>query len=549
MTEKKQHSPQQNNLRAKNILWTAARDYEIAPQFLSFEKDGTPEFYMNTIAGLIYKWLDAPKIEALFNSFVGTAFHQNYENYLWIALEHNLFYRENAVRPAMKKLREIYARATIQKIEKITEQWKVPEVQLANAQRILGENPFIVFRNKSILEELEKFEREMTTDEIISEYLLFLNKYYKYKPSENKARLRKPLFNIFVKRKSAAVRMAKNDEKKAAPSGKRKSIKSMIFPSHEERVRMSLERAFGKPIFNLGETAVFERELCTGNHASSRLFFAGNDAPSNTFERNRNYFREHRNLHQTAILQLVRRLQNSLNTYAGDSFLKTRGGQFDSTRAWRAVHLSDEIVFKKKSLDEMEPFSVDLLLDASASQMQKEKIIAAQAYIIAEALVRCGVPVQVYSFNSFSVFTAIHVFRKYEDISKSLVNEKIFRYGAAGYNRDGLALRVAGKLMKNSPAETRLLIVLSDADPNDDRNFSGRTLGDSYSGEMAVSDSAEEIRKLRSENIKVSAIFTGSDADLTSAKRIYGNDFVRITDVRQLAEAVAGIVLRHVGNG
>lgn len=542
-----QHSAQQNNLRAKNILWTAAKDYEIAPLFLSFEKDGTPEFYMNTIAGLVYKWLDAPKIEALFNSFVGTAFHQNYENYLWIALEHNLFYRENQVRPAMKKLRENYARATVERIGKITEQWKVPEVQLANAQRILGENPFIVFRNKEILTALEKFGREMTTDELIEEYLAVLKKFYKYSPTEHAAKKRKPLLNIFIKKRSAAIRMAKSDDKRAAATSKRKSVKSVIFAAHEQRVLLSLERAFGKSIYNYGETSAIERDLCVGNHANSRLFFAGSDAPSNSFERNKNYFREHLNLHQTAILQLARRLQNSLNTYTGDSFLRTRSGEFDCERTWRAVELNDNVVFRKKATDEMEPFSVDLMLDASASQLQKEKIIASQAYIIAEALSRCNVPVQVYSFNSFSVFTAMHLFRSYDDSkSKARANEKIFCYGAAGYNRDGLAFRAASHFLKSSSAETRLLIVLSDADPNDDRNFRGKSVGDSYSGELAVRDTSEEVRRLKAEGVKVSAIFTGSDADLVSAKKIYGNEFVRITDVRQLADAVAGIIFRHV---
>ena len=49
--------------------------------------------------------------------------------------------------------------------------------------------------------------------------------------------------------------------------------------------------------------------------------------------------------------------------------------------------------------------------------------------------------------------------------------EQIFRYFAAGWNRDGLALRGAGHLMEGSPAKNRLLIILTDASPNDDRRI------------------------------------------------------------------------------
>lgn len=58
--------------RAKNILWSAAENYQIEPHFLSFDHGGEANFYLNMIIGLVYKWLDWEKLAVLFDSFEGT---------------------------------------------------------------------------------------------------------------------------------------------------------------------------------------------------------------------------------------------------------------------------------------------------------------------------------------------------------------------------------------------------------------------------------------------------------------------------------------------
>ena len=108
------------------------------------------------------------------------------------------------------------------------------------------------------------------------------------------------------------------------------------------------------------------------------------------------------------------------------------------------------------------------MLDASASRMGHEAVIAAQGYVIAESLTRCGIPVQVYSFSTIQNYTVMRLFRGYEEKEK---NRGILDYVAAGWNRDGLALRAAGHLAGQSSCEKRLLIVLTDASPNDDKKI------------------------------------------------------------------------------
>ena len=153
---------------------------------------------------------------------------------------------------------------------------------------------------------------------------------------------------------------------------------------------------------------------------------------------------------------------------------------------WRAVYLEDDRVFLKNSEEERQNVSVDLMLDASASRMGHEAVIAAQGYVIAESLTRCGIPVQVYSFSTIQNYTVMRLFRGYEEKEK---NRGILDYVAAGWNRDGLALRAAGHLAGQSSCEKRLLIVLTDASPNDEQRMapvSGAVRGRSIRGMQAL---------------------------------------------------------------
>ncbi len=278
------------------------------------------------------------------------------------------------------------------------------------------------------------------------------------------------------------------------------------------------------------------------------MYFAEGAADPGQQEKNRKYYTEHLDVHNSSIARLSSRIRNTMLVCSREAFVKAACGTLDAGKVWRIPCLDDNRVFVKKSEEEAETFTVDLMLDASASQSYRQEIVAAQGYIIAESLSRCKIPVQVYSFNSFYGYTVIRMFRGYTEENK---NGNIFSYSAAGWNRDGLAFRGAGHLIKRSQSENRLLIVLTDADPNDDRNISGkkRTLARrEYSGKEGVLDAAEEVRQLEKQSVKVIGVFTGQDENLKAAKQIYGNDFVRITEITQLADAVGSLIQRQIRN-
>ena len=69
---------------------------------------------------------------------------------------------------------------------------------------------------------------------------------------------------------------------------------------------------------------------------------------------------------------------------------------------------------------------VDVLIDASGSQMSRQGDVALQAYIISEALSNVNLPHRVMSFCTFWDYTILHRFREYDDPQSA--NENIFNY-------------------------------------------------------------------------------------------------------------------------
>ncbi len=141
-----------------------------------------------------------------------------------------------------------------------------------------------------------------------------------------------------------------------------------------------------------------------------------------------------------------------------------------------------------------------------------------------------------------SGFTVLRLFSDYSSPARS---ESILEYYTEGCNRDGLAIRAAGELMARSPYEHKMLIVLSDVKPLDVAKIrkDERDVGVSYDGSRALRDTAHEVRRLRAEGVSVLCIFTGEDGDIPAARMVYGQDFVRIRDHSQFADAVGKLII------
>ncbi len=313
-----------------------------------------------------------------------------------------------------------------------------------------------------------------------------------------------------------------------------------------------IEDFYGKSVFPEMKVKSLEKKLATEVHSGKSLYFTKGvytDSPNakfykknrdEVFDKNKDYIEKNIAINNRSIKELAQTIKNSIANYEDFSEVSKAYGIVDSTKAWKAEVLKDFNIFDNIENDDISTFKVDLLLDSSASQHNRQEIIANQAYIIEKAMDEVGIPIRVISFSTLRDHTVFNLFRDYEEKHN---NKEIFKYFASGSNRDGLAFKVLNELIdKTKDNEKHIVIILSDGKPNDEKaNINTIKLleKEQYVGDLAVRDTAKEVRNVKNEGVSVLGVFTGEDEDLENAKLIYGQDFCRIKSIENFSKIVS----------
>ena len=578
--------------RALNMIWTAAEDHSFHPEFMAFDRYGRADLYLNSIIGYVHRWHDGGALSELFGAFQGTALQDIYDTILWLGLECSVYEKEREGRPVLAELRREYWARVLEESRWSAREKLVQSLQTGWGSLVMGQKPGVTSWERGILSCLS-FDASADTSEIIERVSGILWEYFRFdcrseqKRKENRKRIKdmiKP-FRFIRPARSVIVRNTlaghgQGSHKPASdggePSGKARNKPSRTAKGfgfrleaagerREQAVRSYLDACYGVSMYGERQNQAIRHMLCTGCHSMCGLHFTRGEkflqatdrgeASRQLWEaaqqrkRNREQFEKNRSEYQNSIRRLMEQLQNTLLVDLQPVPEKSSRGKLLGESVWRAVYLKDDRVFLKISEEERLNVSVDLMLDASASRMGHEAVIAAQGYIIAESLTRCRIPVQVYSFSTIENYTVLRIFRGYGETEK---NREILDYVAAGWNRDGLALRAAGHLAQQSSCGKRLLIVLTDASPNDEQRMapvSGTVRGKAYSGDAGIEDAAMEVRQLKKQGIRVMAVFYGLDSDLEGARKIYGSSFARIREMGQLADTVGNLITNQLRYG
>ena len=505
--------------RADNIIWNGAKDYSFVPDFRAYDGNGEVDLYWNIIFGSARRHYEYEKLEKLFSMLDKYKNAALYETLFWNALEPVLFQTELQGRPVLEQMRPT-----------------------------------------SVETEL-KLNAEMTTDEIVDTAKQFFLEHYGLF-GDGKIRLKYRLPHL--KRLSVDSFLQRGrvfDHEPGYYHGEARSWDgdfSLSTKLNESELRAFLETKFGKSIYSMDRLVRIEKLLCTGNHKFTHLFYTRGEIGElhgiySTFEmhqrkrqaeliaNNRSYYQKNLLHNRLLISKLSTSIMNSILLHMQPAPIKANYGAVNPVLAWRAAKLHDEKIFTRTENENAGDISVDILLDASHSQVSRAEKISSQAYIISEALSRCRVPCRVMSFCSMSGFTIMRLFNEYSSVD----NSSIFDYYTEGCNRDGLAIRAAGYLMSGTSYAHKMLIVLSDVKPLDVAKIrkDERDVGVSYDEMRALKDTAHEVRRLRAEGISVICVFTGTDEDLPSAKIVYGQDFVRIRDFSLFADTVGKLII------
>lgn len=324
-----------------------------------------------------------------------------------------------------------------------------------------------------------------------------------------------------------------------------------------EKLFAKIQGYYGKSFLSKEELQRIEKKICRGPHEGCRVHFTdgalrGNDSISfqtkyvaRQKENNQAFY----NINSRVNRKNLHGLRESLNRLlAKEEEITSAASEYGilvPSRLWKIGRTNDNKVFRKIRKDQKGGYAVDILLDGSGSQKDRQGQVASQGYILAQALTLTGIPNRVMSFSSFLDFTILRRFRDYNSPEKE--NKNIFEYQAAGNNRDGLAIRAACEGLYQRDEENRILIVLSDGKPNDLKIAKTSAIrGEiSYRGLAAVKDTALEIRRARNNGILVLGVFTGKEEDLDAEKYIYGKDFIYTKNTEKFADIV-GIFLKRV---
>lgn len=331
----------------------------------------------------------------------------------------------------------------------------------------------------------------------------------------------------------------------------------VVPPEALEKAHTYVELNFGKTYLNEMEEKRMNQLMCRDIHGDCSLYFT-EGILKNPVRRNYQYeyakrlknkniwlYHDKHWIVKRNIALLTEMLKKSLVIKSESQEILSDRGTIVPSRLWRLGRSGDAKVFKRELKGDSSDFVVDVLIDASGSQMSRQGEVALQAYIISESLSNAGLPHRVMSYCTFWDYTILHRFREYDDPRSA--NENIFNYVTSSNNRDGLAIRAAGYGLLMREEEKKILIILSDGRPYDVVvNRPNARNPQPYHGKYAITDTAAQIRKLRSQGVSVLGVFAGEEKDLATEKKIFGKDFAYIRNITGFSKIVGRYLTKQL---
>ena len=522
-------------------------------------------------------------VRSLFDAWEGDIRQTMLDDLTWLYLESAVYALELPRRPVLSALRRAHAdyffgiQYKLSRQEWMAKNQLVYSMQAARWRAVQGRTPPVMTPYEKNLDAALSPETPPKPDELKAALLAVYAKFELFNGTvHQKAGLHLHLDGLLASlmTRTMPTQMIKTDRVTVEHSGSvdasgsgihaDKRLAHITLRQRAEEDRAYIESCFGRSLYPPERLRKAEQELCTGEHLGCHLWFAsGVPSPEQAptpeakhlaeqaqlqAERNRAYYSKNLELHRSVVLRLTEQIRNCILVHQQPNARVARSGNLDPERVWRTV-MDDDRVFRCAEEENQPSFTVDLLLDASASRLHCQEVIAAQGSILAQSLAACGIPVRVSCFSSLRGYTVLRVLKGFKE--KSL--QGICQYFASGWNRDGLALRAAGDLIgfDPGPAARHLLILLTDASPNDSRRIppsAENPLGCGYEDAAGVADTAAQVRALQRMGIRVSAVFMGEDSSAGAAAQIYGKNMARIRGMDQLARAAGRLIQNFISS-
>lgn len=536
-------------------------DYETEPFISGEDLSGNPDFYINLILGLSAKYFGSDKLEKLFSNWEYNFYRNKFDMFAIFILEDFIYKREVRSRKVLKSLRKNYAQKFLEdKYDLQRKNLALKEnlffhMQIKKVNGILGRTYKLspkkekIYKNLKLADDTDENNLEERILNIFRENLSYReNELLKFTPLQNFS-----LFDSmsFVKLERSTSPSAFGDFKNKNKNIFSNFLYSLSLKRRKEKKKY-LEDNFGKSIFSEDEMKLIEEKYLTDAHKKSKLHYTRGIDFKNVSEENIEEaynrhllkFKENRNFYNNEIKSLSKKIRLALSSHAGSDEVITNSGKLISKLAYKSM-ISDNVnIFSKKILNLNSYLKVDLILDASASLMDLESDIAIEAYIVSKSLENNEILNRVISYQTVGDYTVITILKDYEEKSEF---EKIFRYRASGWNRDGLFYRAYKELLEKEN-KNHLLISLTDAYPRDIKALTTKNFfaPKKYAEKESLTDTKKELDKLRKIGIHTSAILNSDKIE--NAKFLFGRNYIKIKSVKEIANVAGRFIQREIAN-
>lgn len=534
--------------------------YDSEPFITGQDISGNPDFYINLIIGLSAKYFGSENLEDLFSNWQYNLNRDKFDLFAVYLLEDFIYKKELSTRRVLTSLRETYAKKflddkyDLQRRNLALKENLFFDIQMKKIKKILGKdyklNPKreIIYNNLRLSYDTNENNLQERVLKVFRENLNYReNELLKFSPLKN--------FTIldslgFVKLERSNKPTIFGDFKNNKSSGLSGLLYSLAAKRRRERENF-IEKNFGKSIYSEDQMKIIEEKYLFGAHKKSKLHFTrGLDnkdlskekLEESTIERHLLKFKKDKKFYDKEIKSLSKKIRVALSLQYGEEEVVTKRGRLVSRLAYKSMITERANIFSKKNLKPRSIMKVDLVLDASASLLEVESDIAIEAYIVSKSLENNDILNRVISYQSVGDYTVISILKDYGDKSDP---QKIFRYKAMGWNRDGLFYRAYKNLIENIN-DNRLTIALTDAEPRDMRPLSSKNFFGSkkYSEEASLENTKLELDKLKKMGIHTSAILNSDKVD--NAKFLFGSSYIKIKSVREIANVAGRFIQREI---
>ena len=540
--------------RIYNLQRAGAEDYDFTPEIIGSNIDSNPDFYINLIIGISYKYLSKEAIGDLFATWEWHLKRDKYDMGFLFLLEDFAYKKEIKSRPVLENLRKSYAQKflsdayDLQRRNLALKENFIYRMHMIRTTSILGQKKHFsqkdlsTYKNFCLAQDTDSKNLKTRVLDLFSTYLGY---------RENSFINKIGFFNINFFDSAGSMSLERSNMPRdfkniGQETNYIKSFFLNITTKHRKEKLDQIEKTFGKAYFSEDKRLAIEEKICTGGHKKSKIYFsAGIENKSKNLKQekiiNRHLltFKKDQNFYNSCIKTLSRQIKQKINQVSDFDYNLSKSGKLIPGLAYKSVISNRARIFEKKALATSSSMKVDLLIDGSASLIDKESEVAIEAYILSKSLENNQILNRVISFQSLGDFTILTILKNYKDPSDM---KKIFRFKSMGWNRDGLVFMAYDYLCDKNT----LALVLTDANPSDLRPLisKGLVLNKSYQDQVGIDDTKKALDGLRKKRIKIAGLIN-SDR-IKNAKDLYHNDFIKIKDIREISIAAGKFIKKKI---